>query len=302
MKKILILILSAFMLLGMPLTIFAENEIQYSGETESSQSDSSSVKDPGEYTKASNGYTYTAPKVEDNTLGVYDFADLLTDDQEKSIRERITKIESSHKNTIMVLTTKNTKEDSTHGTSVTRAYAEDFYEANKDGLKSDALIFIIDMKNRVIYTVGFGKYADNSKYSSLHQEIYEDAASYASSGDYNKCINVFLDRANALDNILKALVPTTVSLLIGLGAAGGVMLILLLIHAKSAPKNHMNIPVQMASVNEKRHNEIFLGRSVTSRPLPKNDNHGGPGGGGGFSGGGGMSGGGSHTSGGGGHF
>ncbi|MDO4479360.1 MAG: TPM domain-containing protein [Lachnospiraceae bacterium] len=280
MKRLVALLTALFMLVTLCVPVLADTE----------------EKDPGVYTKAPNGYSYTAPQVPDNTLGVYDFADLLSDKEESSLRTHLKKVEQDRDMTLMILTSKNVPYDPDYGTLVTRAYAEDFFEANMEGLNYDALIFIIDMRNRVLYTVGYGRFSD-LKYMEFHEDVYNAVLSPAKNGDYYKACEIFLNKANRLDNPLMAAIPTLLSILISLGISGIVMLVLLIKHSSSAPKNKDKVPVPMMDVRETHHDQRFIGKNVTRRKIETSS-----GGGGGFSGGGGSSGGGHSTSGGGGHF
>ena len=312
MKKFVILLLTAVMILAAPCAALAselellegDELIQYSngnaGDDAEVVTESETERDPGEYTTAPNGYAYTAPKVPDNTLKIYDFADLIDDDEEVALRSDIERAEKSRNCTVLVVTTRNTEIDPNYDVAVTRAYAQDFFEANMEGLKYDALILCIDMKNRVIYTVGYGRYAEE-KYVNFHEEVYNDVVSYASNGDYGQVVRTFAQDVYKLDNWVNALIPTAGSLLLSAALAFLAMFILMRRHKHAEPAVAGAPSARMANKKTLKHDVNFLGRHTTSRRIQRETSSGG-GGGGGFSGGTFSSGGGHSTSGGGGHF
>ena len=315
MKKWLILILSSILVLAFPAACFADDDLtlltdDYSDDivqytdgsldgTEFYQEETVSEKDPGEYVTAPNGYAYTAPRVPDNTLKIYDFADLLTDSEEASLKNDIARAEKSRDCTVLVLTTRNTEIDPNYDVAVTRAYAEDFYEANSKGLKKDAWILCIDMKNRVIYTVGYGRFA-KEKYVDFTKDVYNDVVEYASAGRYADVVRTFARDVYKLDNWVNALIPTALSLAISAGLALLAMVVLLSKHKAAEPVNVGQTAVKVLNRQRLGHDVVFLGKNTTSRRITRDS--GGGGGSGGFSGGMHTSGGGHTTSGGGGHF
>jgi len=325
MKKWLITVLSALLILSCACPVFADDDLDLiaTGELAEEETDVSgedgdliqysdgsvdaadyvfaepAEKDPGEYLTAPNGYAYTAPKVPDNTLKIYDFADLLTDAEEASLKNDIARAEKSRDCTVLVLTTRNTEIDPNYDVAVTRAYAEDFYEANRDGLNADAWILCIDMKNRVIFTVGYGRFA-KEKYVGFTKEVYNDVVEYAAQGRYGDVVRTFARDVYKLDNWVNALIPTALSLAISAGLALLTMVVLLGRHKSAEPVKAANLSVKVLNKQRLGHDVVFLGKNTTTRHISRDS--GGGGDGGGFSGGMHTSGGGSVTSGGGGHF
>lgn len=284
MKKKLFLILAVLMLFSMPASVLAAS------------------KDPGTYEKAANGYAYTAPTVADNSLRVYDFADLLTDDEEAKLTDYIRKVEANRRCSVAVVTTENTETDPDYSTGVTKAYAQDFYDANASGFEDDAWIMCIDMNNRVIYTVGHGRFAAE-KYVSFTDKVYDDVHKAASEGNYYNVCRGFAQDVYKLDNWVFAMIPTAASLIISAAVSAVVLLILILIHKKASPSLHADVAVNSLNIQQLGHDSVFLGKHTTVHHIPHDDG-GSKGGfsGGGFSGGMSSSGGGGSFSGGGGHF
>ena len=200
MKKILSILTVLCLVLLMPTAVLADGD-----------------RDPGVYTTAPNGYAYTAPQVEDNTQYLYDFAGIIPDDEEPALREKLASTADRRDCALLVVTTDKTDTDPDYGTAVTRAYAEDFYEANAEGLSEDAWILCIDMNNRVIMTVGYGRFA-KEKYVAFTEEVYDDVVGFASEGAYSRVVETFASDVYKLDNWSYAMIPTVGSLMISLAA------------------------------------------------------------------------------------
>ena len=279
------------------LTLIEENP---SGSMETVQSGEPAGRDPGTYGTAANGYAYTAPTVADNSLRVYDFANLLSDSEEAEITERIRKVEKAKKCTIIAVTTENVATDPNYGTDKTRAYAEDFYDANASGFEDDAFVLCVDMNNRVIYSVGHGKYA-GEKYVSFEKKVYDDVYEKAREGNYPGVVRTFVEDVYRLENWRYALIPTAASVLISLAAGLIAAFVMIATHKHAEPAAH-NIPaVEILDAKILRHDVYETGKHVTSHRYVRESSS-SSGGGGSFSGGTHTSGGGGHFSGGGGHF
>ena len=282
MKKFIPVLLTVLIMLMLPVSIFAEGTEE---------------KDPGTYNTAANGYAYTAPTVSDNSKRIYDFDDLLTDEEEQKLTSEIQSVENGRKCTVVVVTTENTALDPNFGTDVTRAYAEDFYDANASGFQDDAWVMCVDMHNRVIYTVGHGRFA-KERYVNFTNKVYDDVRSSLSDGDYVSAVKTYIQDVNKLDNWVYAMIPTLFSLFVSAAVTILVLVILIVKHKHAEPINNAKIDVKVLNSKQVKHSTVFLGRHTTSRRIPHDDG----GSGGGFSGGMSTSGGGSSFSGGGGHF
>ncbi len=259
-------------------------------------------KDPGTYTTAENGYAYTAPRVDDASLRVYDFAGLLSENEEADLTNYLVRAENQKNATVLAVTTENVALDPDYGVDRTRAYAEDFYDANADSFNDDAFVLCIDMNNRVIYTVGHGRFA-TEKYVKFEEKVYNDVYDKARNGDYHGVVKVFAEDVYKLENWRYAMIPTFGSLIASVFGGLIVMLVSIGRHKKAAPSK-ANIPeVELLSGKQTVHESKFLGKHLSTRIRPRSsDNDSGGGGGGGFSGGMHTSGGGGSFSGGGGHF
>ena len=259
-------------------------------------------KDGDETYVSNTGEVFTIPRGVDRDLRIYDYANLLSDSEEDRLRERIHEIEEKKKADIVILTSEDIPYDADYGTETTMKYAEQFLMDN--GFREDAIIFTIDMKNRVLWTAGHGKYADE-KYVEYEREVYDAAMSHARDGEYGGAAEAFLDITYRLENIGHAVIPTFFSLVVSsflslLGVIG-----LLAKHGSVQPSRENVPPVKVRNYRTLNHDAVFLGTVRTVRRIerPKSSSsHSGGGFSGGSHSGGGFSGGGGSFSGGGGHF
>ena len=253
----------------------------------------------GPYT-SNNGTTFYMPVVTDFNQRVFDYADLFSDSDEKTLLEKLAKVEKEKNCEVMIITSLDVPEDAYYGTETTQKYTEQFYMDNADQM--DGFIFMIDMKNNVLWTAGHGKYKDK-KYVDFASDVYDEAMPYLRDRDFYGGANAFLTELHKLENLVVALIPTFGSVIVSSLLALAGIVILLSKHKSSQPVNNAKIAVKTLNYRQAGHRAIFLGTRKTSRAIPKSS---GSGGGGGFSGGtssgGGFSGGGSGFSGGGGHF
>ena len=254
----------------------------------------------GPYT-TNNGTVIYMPYVEDNSQRVYDYADLLTTSEEKSLSDYIAELEGKKKCEIIILTSTDIPLDISYGNETSMKYAEQFYMDNS--VTDDGLIFLLDMNNRMIWTAGSGKYKAE-KYVDFEEKVYNDVLDGMRNQRYYDVCNTFLKDVYKLDNVAYAMMPTPFSLIISAVLSLITLVSLLAKHSSSQPVNNAKIAVKTLNFRQTGHNAIFLGKHTSQRRIVKE--HHSSGGGGGFSGGthsgGGFSGGGGGFSGGGGHF
>ncbi len=254
----------------------------------------------GPYTTNNDTVIYM-PYVEDNSQRVYDYADLLTTSEEKSLSDYIAELEGKKKCEIMILTSTDIPLDINYGTETSMKYAEQFYMDNS--ITDDGFIFLLDMNNKIIWTAGSGKYKAE-KYVDFEEKVYNDVLDGMKNQRYYDVCNTFLKDVYKLDNVAYAMMPTPFSLIISAVLSLITLVSLLAKHSSSQPVNNAKIAVKTLNFRQTGHNAIFLGKHTSQRRIVKE--HHSSGGGGGFSGGthsgGGFSGGGGGFSGGGGHF
>lgn len=134
------------------------------------------------------------PKV-DETEKIYDFADLLTDEEEKSIYSQIvTFIEQNNLDMAVVTIKENNK-------SSAMAYADDFYDYNYfgTGTNRDGLLLLIDMQNRTVWisTTGQGILIyDNSRIDKMLDAIAPNLTSM----NYKEAVSNFISSADSFAN------------------------------------------------------------------------------------------------------
>ena len=125
----------------------------------------------------------TTPCV-DEIQKVYDFADLLTDEEEdKLYQEAINYIETTNYDLAIVTTNENSKISSDH-------YANDFYVYNDFGKKDtlDGVVILIDMSDRTYVFITKG-YAIKMYDDTRHNAIYDDTDPYMSRQQYYNAIS-----------------------------------------------------------------------------------------------------------------
>ena len=129
------------------------------------------------------------PKV-DETEKVYDFANLLTDEEEQKLFKEITEyIQTYNMDMVVVTIDKNNK-------SSAMDYADDFYDYNNFGKGStyDGILFLIDMDTRNMWISTTGEairiYSD-ARIDSILDSTYN----YIKIPNYYKCASAFVSRA-----------------------------------------------------------------------------------------------------------
>ena len=140
-----------------------------------------------------NKYKCLVEKV-DNSKKVYDFANLLTDDEEKELYN-LAQTDINDYNMDLALVTIS---ENPYGVSdyYSKVYAQDFYYYNRFGIGQyyDGIILLIDMSNRYIYMATKGNaiilYDDNRI-----DNITEAAYSYLKAGNYFQGYKAMINKA-----------------------------------------------------------------------------------------------------------
>ena len=142
-----------------------------------------------------NKYECLVPKV-DNSEKVYDFANLLTDEEEKDLFNLAQNFISNYNIDIALVTIS----ENPYGVSdyYSKVYAQDFYYYNRFGIGQyyDGIILLIDMSNRYIYMATKGNaiilYDDNRI-----DNITEVAYNHLKAGNYYKGYKAMIDKASS---------------------------------------------------------------------------------------------------------
>ena len=132
------------------------------------------------------------PKV-DASIKIYDYAELLTEDQEKDLALKAKDILAKHNIDIAIVTA-----NSTNGLS-SMEYADDFYDYNSFGYgeESSGLLMLINMEEREVWISTTGKAI--TIFSDGDIETLLDAAYEGlSQGNYYKAGNDFLFESEVL--------------------------------------------------------------------------------------------------------
>lgn len=131
------------------------------------------------------------PKV-DASEKVYDFANLLTDEQEASLYELMTNFITAYQMDIVIVTINSNNKSSAMD------YADDFYDYNDFGISSthDGLLFLIDMDTREMWISTTGQAIlmyNDSRINSILDSTY----SYIKSQKYFECAKVFITKSGS---------------------------------------------------------------------------------------------------------
>lgn len=132
----------------------------------------------------------------DKSKKVYDFANLLSDQEEQELYEKSQEFIKNNKMDIVLLTINVNPYGSAD--SATKRYSEDFYDYNNFGVGKtmDGIIIIIDMNNRYPYITTTGNAQlvyDDNRIETMHNLAY----SYLASGKYYSALNSYLRSANS---------------------------------------------------------------------------------------------------------
>lgn len=161
MKKIFVLLISLFLLV---LPVYA------STNTYSRTTTDLKVPKKIKYKSSMEHNVLLTPSVNANEK-IYDFAELLTEEEEKQLYDKIKEFIANTNLDLAIVTINTNVKDST------QEYADDFYDYNDFSI--DGLAFVIDMQNRIFYISTAGKamlYYDDYRIeyilSALDQEMY----------------------------------------------------------------------------------------------------------------------------------
>lgn len=125
----------------------------------------------------------------DTSLKVYDDADLFTDAEEESLRERAQRIARDRKTDVVVVTTW-----STFGVT-SMEYADDFFDYGGFGYgyDRDGILFLIDMENRIAWISTSGR-AIKVFYDKRIDKILDKVEGHLRADRFYEAANVFLDK------------------------------------------------------------------------------------------------------------
>ena len=131
----------------------------------------------------------------DNSKKIYDFANLLTENQESEIHLLIEKYIEQNKLDLAIITL----DDNPYGTSAndTKTYAIDFYNYNNFGLENnkDGLVVIIDKSSATNTIITFGNAQttyDSQKINAINNSI----STFIAEENYYQMIKVYITKLN----------------------------------------------------------------------------------------------------------
>lgn len=244
---------------------------------------------------------------------IYDYANILTDEEEEQIYKSIMDFRKKYNTEVIILTVR----ESYYRDSKNEELASDFYDYNDFGLDFTRYDGILIYRNAYeadpyydIYTFGDAQlYFDSYRYNQVLDYVYNDLHS----GEYYRGFSTFLEYFNdyyengvVMNNyyvddmgyLQKKFVPPFIPAIIFSGIVTAIVVLVLvrknkmIVHATNA-----DIYLDMSSVNYRRRDNIFVNSRTTSYTVSSSSGGSSSGGGGSHSG----SSGGGHSSGGGRH-
>lgn len=205
----------------------------------------------------------------DETEKVYDFAELLTEEEEQNIYQKVTEFINKHQLDLVVVTINENDKGSPS------VYADDFYDYNKFGINSsrDGILFLIDMEAREIYMSTTGNaiimyndnrieealdavysYMTNQNYNTGIQNFISKIDDMAGQGVPSGNKNAYLDEKGNIKYVKK--ISWLLLMIISLGITGIIMSILIfknkLVRKKTTAKEYLKKEsVKITSISEK---------------------------------------------------
>lgn len=175
---------------------YATNIVTNSYSNNTLNTNSSNTYSNSTYTNTTTSQTAkkTTPVV-DETKKIYDYANLITDEEETELYNKVQEFINKY-NMDMVIVTINSNPKSS-----SMAYADDFYDYNNfgKGANKSGLLFLIDMQNRKMWISTTGdaiKIYTDSRINTILDYTYDEI----SNKDYNGCAEQFIDKASYFAN------------------------------------------------------------------------------------------------------
>ncbi len=206
---------------------------------------------------------------------VVDRAELLGEEEESRLLDKLSRLSSSMKCEVAVVTV-----NSLEG-KYPQAYADDFFDYNGYGYgeNDDGVLLLLSMEHRDWAITTHGLALKKLSESDL-DNIEEKMLPYLSAGQYSDAFNAFADacRAGIMPNYARMIIIS-----LGLGViVGFIGVSIMKRNLKSvAPRNEASDYVRKDSFRINNRNDIFLYRTVTKTARPKDTGSSSGGGGGG---------------------
>ena len=206
-------------------------------------------------------------------LKIFDYADLLTDNEEEEIYTQIRSY-ISEKNMDMVIVTIDDNDKNS-----AMEYADDFYDYNDFGIGEDksGVLFLIDMDNRKMWISTTGR-AKNIYKSATIDKILDYTYDKITVKDYKGCVEEFIKYATEYGNSGIKSYQITQCIFISTIAAT----IITIIYIVVGLTKHRNVKLRQdgkeyATLDLKNSNDAFLDKNVIKTRIETNS--GGSGGG-----------------------
>ena len=177
-------------------------------------------------------YAYTF----DNTNKVYDYAQVLTDEQEDKLINKVKDYIDEYNIDMVIVTVKHYEQDTL------KKYMESFYEANNFGLDYDksGILIVIDLKENDIGIETFGK--ANSLYSEseivkIKDSINKKNKYYDKLLSFIKLSNIYIEEDDTYNISKNTLNINLINILLASLIIPTIVIVLLLIKSKKQVNN-----------------------------------------------------------------
>lgn len=204
---------------------------------------------------------------------VYDYADLLTDEEEAKLQAECERIRELTKADYVIVTNELTGEDAWDYIG----YIDNFYDDQGfgyDAPRGDGSVFLIEMTNRVTYTSTAGRLVQSVSEDSL-TSLNEEAASHMSEGAGSAC-EYYLKRMNKLVKYESTGGRSMVEMILPSLGVGFVLALILTIIAVSMMKGS-DSKADLKAIHQKgtgrlvTSRDVFVRQTETRRKIEKDD-------------------------------
>ena len=197
-----------------------------------------------------------------STANVFDEIDLLTQDQQNSLQEKIDDINKDAEFTTYIIIVNDL------GGQTVEQFTEQYQQQHD--LSDDCAMMVVAMQSRDVDIAAKGK-GENALDQNRREEIYDDMYDYLHSGDYYKAFSVFLDGVKKYSHPYVPFTWVLISLAIGF--------IIALIVSNSLKKQLKTVEfqrdakpyVKAGSMNLRKSSDQFLYFTISRVARPKNN-------------------------------
>ncbi len=201
---------------------------------------------------------------------VYDEADLLSSSEAKEVEDMCSQYSEKDDLDIIILTHKDASAVDAE------TYIENFYDSFYDSRRSDSVILLIDLYNRVVFIEGYG-FAKTSINSGRIDSIIDEITPDLSNGDYSAAFRQFIKLSDHYINTAPIYLNVWLHLGIAL-AIGGITVAVMAYNAGGRMTVGGNTYLEPGNSGLIGRRDDYIRTLITRVRKPQNNNGGGGGG------------------------